>query len=125
MYSLIVADGTCGRLYLESNQPTSRTLRTVFPGCSIDYLPSYQDKSRNKGRGIRGVEDFLNQCISDGSLVKGDLLLYDNEPSFKASAVEKLLNDAGIVADILFSVLIDRDSTSLFSFAAWASTKSM
>lgn len=39
---------------------------------------------------------FVNQCIDDGSLVKGDLLLYDNEPSFKTNEVENLLNRAGM-----------------------------
>lgn len=120
MYSLIVADGTCGPVYLQSSQRASLVLRNYFRNVTIDFVPL-----KCARRGEEGMLAFLNQCIGDGTLVRGDLLLSDNEPSFKTKAVDALLNRAGMCAltDSVFLIL--RYYETLFSCAIGTSAESV
>ena len=87
MYSLLVADGSLGKLYIES------TVKKNVDKCKID--PDYGDvvflHKKTQRRGETGMLNFVEKCIEDRTLVPGDLLLTDNEASFKTKKVLRLL----------------------------------
>lgn len=85
MYSLLVADGTLGPLYLETN--TKKYAEFVNVKTDYGYIV-YRPKNEKK-RGEKGMLDFLLTCVRDGYLNPGDLLLTDNESSFKTDKVLK------------------------------------
>ncbi len=93
MYSLLVANGTLGKLYIES------TVKKNVTNCKID--PELGDvvflHKKTQRRGETGMLNFIKKCVEDETLVKGDLLLTDNEASFKTKKVLKLLKRHKII----------------------------
>jgi hypothetical protein len=86
-----LGDGTLGPFYLEISVK-KHTLTNI--GSDYGYL-TYLSKKENR-RGETGYLQFLETCIEDGYLNRGDLLLTDNERSFKTKAVKRLLKRNGI-----------------------------
>lgn len=88
MYSLIVSDGTTGPIFLTTDKKFNDNIE-MPPECYIEYIPA--TKKISERRGERGMLAFLEKSISDTTLVPGDLLLSDNEASFKTQLVEDKL----------------------------------
>jgi len=84
VYSTLVADGTVGPLYIESNKPIPRDLN-LPPQTHIEYIPRKQYR-----RGERGTISYLEKCFSNKTFVDRDLVLCDNESSFKTELVKDL-----------------------------------
>ncbi len=86
MYSFLVADGTVGPLYLETNVK-NHTLSNL----NSEYgYKKYLSRSSKK-RGEKGMLLFLRTCVEDNYLNPGDVLMTDNESSFKTKSVTKYL----------------------------------
>jgi hypothetical protein len=96
MYSMVVADGTVGQVYLETDTKIPTNIQ-LPPETRIEYIP--KTKKASDRRGERGYIACLEQNTADKSLVKGDIVLTDAEKSFHTEAVNDYLADKGIYAD--------------------------
>lgn len=92
MYSFLVADGTLGPLYLETS-----TKKHLLTGIKSDYAYIVHTKINEKRRGETGFFRFLKTCLEDNYLNRGDVLLTDNEASFKTPKIRKFLSRRGII----------------------------
>jgi hypothetical protein len=86
MYSFLVADGSVGPLYLETNVKKHALNNINSEYGYIKYL-----SKKEKRRGEKGFLLFLETCVEYKYLNEGDVLLSDNESSFKTKAVKKFL----------------------------------
>jgi len=87
MYSLLVANGTLGPLYIESS--VKKNVKNVtYDSKKGDVVFLHKHTRR---RGETGMLNFIENCVADKTLLEGDLLLTDNEASFKTKKVLKLL----------------------------------
>jgi hypothetical protein len=93
MYSLLVANGSLGKLYIEST--VQKNVRDCVLDSNLGEVVFLHKKT--KRRGETGIMNFLIKCVNDETLVKGDLLLTDNESSFKTKKVLKFLKRHNIV----------------------------
>ena len=92
MYSFLVADGTVGPLYLETNVK-NHTLCNL--NSEYGYI-KYLSRSAKK-RGEKGMLLFLQTCVEANYLNPGDVLMTDNESSFKTKSVTKYLRRHKII----------------------------
>jgi len=92
MYSFLVADGSLGPLYLETTikSHTLTNLQSKFG--FIKYLSKKGEK-----RGERGYLLFLETCVDYLYLLPGDVLITDNENSFKTKKVKNFLKKHNII----------------------------
>jgi transposase len=93
MYSLLVANGTLGPIYIES------TVKKHVLGYKMKKeVGNVVHLAKNTTRrGETGCLKFIKTCIKNETLIPGDLLLTDNEASFKTEAVKKLLKENEIL----------------------------
>lgn len=93
MYSLLVANGTLGKLYVEST--IKKNVRECVLDSNLGDVVFLHKKTERRGE--TGMLNFLSKCVDDETLVKGDLLLTDNESSFKTKKVLKFLKKHNIL----------------------------
>lgn len=90
VFSLVVGDGTVGGFFVYTKD------RTIAKDC----LPETDSKVLIlKGRsrpGERSTVAYLEWAVEKGYLTAGDLLLMDNEASFKTELVQDILRDNDI-----------------------------
>jgi len=87
MYSMLVADGTLGPFYLE----TSVKKYAEFGNAGTRYGFIKYLKKKEFRRGEAGYLAYLQTCVDHHYLNPGDLLLSDNESSFKTEKVKNFL----------------------------------
>lgn len=90
---MVVGNGTVGGFYALIDKQK----------ISADVIPANDSKvlmlPNADRRGERSTLAYLEWCVSKGYLVAGDLLLMDNEASFKTAEVRNFLNDNEIEVD--------------------------
>jgi hypothetical protein len=90
---MVVGDGTVGGFFVLVDQQT----------IAADVMPSTDSKvlilPNKTRRGERSMIAYLEWCIEKEYLVAGDLLLTDNESSFKTEEVQNFLNHHNIEND--------------------------
>lgn len=92
VYSTLVADGTIGPLYIETNKPfDSEILERLPPETYAEYIPP-----KTVRRGERGTIAYLEKSFSNRTYVKKDMVLSDNEASFKTELVRDLEHSHGM-----------------------------
>lgn len=92
IYSMLVADGTLGPLYVETNFNFGSIDDKDLPKETyLHYLPK-----NTKRRGESGFLHYLKHCVRTKSLVKQDLLITDNERSFKTLKVKSYEEKQGL-----------------------------
>lgn len=93
VYTLLVADGTVGGFFVQTKH--KRIPKSIFPSDDSKVLIL-----KNKKRpGERAMVAYLEWALSKRYLVAGDLLLMDNEASFKTELVQDFLSDHNIDFD--------------------------
>jgi hypothetical protein len=78
-----VANGTLGKMYIEST--VAKNVRNCHIDENLGDVVFLHKKTIRRGES--GCLNFLEKCVEDGTLVEGDLLLTDNEASFKTKRV--------------------------------------
>jgi hypothetical protein len=90
---MVVGNGTVGGFYaLVDKQQISGDV-IAAEDSKVLMLPN------TNRRGERSTLAYLEWCVAKGYLVAGDLILTDNEASFKTDEVRNFLNDNEIEAD--------------------------
>jgi hypothetical protein len=87
VYTTLVADGTLGPLYIESRKPFPLDLR-VPSETYVEYIPKTKKKSERRGE--EGMIGYLENSFRNTTLVANDMLLSDNEPSFKTELIRDM-----------------------------------
>ncbi len=92
---MLVGNGTLGPLYIETATKYKKNIDDKLPESTyLEYIPP--TKNKKDRRGERGFIAYLEKCFSLKTLSKGDLLLTDNEASFKTELVKDLESSKGI-----------------------------
>jgi len=95
MYSMLVANGTLGDVYIESTTEKhvqNYSYNEKLGSAHVTHL--HKDTLR---RGETGYLNFLNYCIENELLVPYDVLISDNESSFKTKKVKAFLKENKII----------------------------
>ena len=86
VYSTLVADGTLGPLFIETKKPFPIEVMERLPRETyVEYVPA-----KSARRGERGTIAYLEKSFSQKTYVDRDMILSDNESSFKTELVKDL-----------------------------------
>jgi len=93
VYTMLVGNGTLSPLYIETSRKFGQHDK-IPPDVHLEYLPRNTFR-----RGETGVLRCLKFQTRNDFFQRGDLILTDNEASFKTEKVRKFLRKKGILYD--------------------------
>jgi hypothetical protein len=87
VYTTLVSDGTTGPLYIQTRKPIPSDIE-LPPETYIEYIP--KTKKSSDRRGEEGVIAFLETSFRKNTFVNYDMIISDNEASFKTDLVKAM-----------------------------------
>jgi len=92
VYTMLVGDGTIGKVYIEST--VAKNVQNVRVDPSRGHITHLHANAPRRGE--TGYLNYLKWCVKEKLLVPGDVLLSDNESSFKTEKIDEYLESKDI-----------------------------